>query len=127
MYAAGVFGELFAADYIDHGSPLPERPEIGANPEYGEYFTRAFACTLCHGDDMTGGPPPPNIPEVGEVPSARPAASWTTDEFITAVTTGARPDGPSIDVERMPWNLYAGFDREELEAVHLYLQSLEGQ
>lgn len=127
MLAAGVFGELFAADYIDHGMPFSERPEIGANAEYGAYFTRAFVCTLCHGEDMQGGPPPPNIPEIGEVPSALTAASWSTEEFITAITTGVTPDGRQLNQEFMPWELYDGFDREELEAIHLYLQTLAGQ
>lgn len=127
MYAAGVFGDLFAAEYIDHDMPFPERPEIGANAEYGAYFTRAFACTLCHGEDMQGGPPPPNIPEVGEVPSALAAAPWSTEQFLTTVTTGVKPDGEQINPESMPWELYAKASDEELEAVHLYLQSLAAQ
>lgn len=127
MYAAGVFGDLFAAEYIDHDMPFPERPEIGANAEYGAYFTRAFACTLCHGEDMRGGPPPPNIPEVGQVPPAVTAASWSTEEFLTAVTTGVKPDGVQLDPERMPWELFANFNEEELEGVHLYLQTLAAQ
>jgi mono/diheme cytochrome c family protein len=127
MLSAGLFGDLFAAEYIDHEMPFPERPEIGANPEYGAYFTRAFVCTLCHGDDMRGGPPPPNIPEIGQVPSALAAASWSLEEFMKTVTTGVKPDGSQIDPEGMPWELFANFNEEELEAVHLYLQSLAAQ
>lgn len=127
MLTAGVFGDLFAADYIDHEMPIPERPEIGLNAEYGAYFTRAFACTLCHGDDMRGGPPPPSIPEIGQVPPAVVAASWSTEEFLAAVTMGVKPDGVQLDPERMPWELYANFDEEELAAVHLYLQTLAAQ
>lgn len=127
MLAAGVFGDLFAADYIDHQMPFPERPEIGANAEYGAYFTRAAACTLCHGDDMRGGPPPPNFPELGQVPSAVTAASWSTEEFLTLLTTGVKPSGAQLAPEGMPWELYANFDEEELEGVHLYLQTLAAQ
>ncbi len=66
-------------------------------------------------------------PEVGEVPPAAHAANWSTAEFVTAVTTGVKPDGEQLDPERMPWELYAGFDQVELEAVHLYLQTLPPQ
>jgi cytochrome c553 len=127
MLTAGLFGDIFPAEYIDHRIPFPESPEIGVNAEYGAYFTRAFACTLCHGDDMKGGPPPPSIPEIGEIPSAVTAAGWSTEAFLRMVTEGVKPDGSQIDPEGMPWELYANFDQEELQAVHLYLQTLTGQ
>jgi len=127
MLAAGMFGDIFAAEYIDHQLPPAERPEIGPNAEYGAYFTRAFACTLCHGDDMRGGPPPASFGELGEVPPVVHAANWSAEEFFTTVTTGVKPDGVQLDPERMPWELYANFAEEELEAVHVYLQSLAAQ
>lgn len=126
MYTAGMFGDLFAANYIDNDAPFPERPEIGANAEYGAYFTRAAACILCHRDNMQGGPAPANFPELGEIPSAVTGGTWSTDEFLTFVTTGVKPTGEQIDPEGMPVELYANFNREELEGVHLYLQSLAG-
>jgi hypothetical protein len=43
------------------------------------------------------------------------------------VTTGVKPDGSQLDSERMPWELYAKFNREELEAIHLHLQTLLAQ
>ena len=49
------------------------------------------------------------------------------EEFMATVTTGVKPDGGQIDPESMPWELYANFDEEELEAVHLYLQTLMAQ
>lgn len=119
----GVFGDIFPAEYVEHDRPFPVRPEIGATAEYGAYFATAGLCTLCHGDDMMGG----NAPDVGEVPPAFGAAGWTTEQFITAVTTGVKPDGGRLDPERMPWELFAKFNREELEAIHLYLQTLPAQ
>jgi mono/diheme cytochrome c family protein len=124
LYGAGQFGNLVPAGYIDHDAPFVERPEIGANAEYGEYFARAFACTQCHRDDMQGGPPPENFPGAPEIPPAAHAANWSTEEFLMAVTEGVTPDGRELDPEWMDWGLYAGFDREELEAVHLWLQTL---
>lgn len=125
LYGLGMFGQLVAADYVDHDAPLQERPEISANAEYGEYFTRAFACTMCHGLDMMGGAPPPSIPEMGNVPPAFHAGSWTREEFLALVTMGETPDGRQLDPEFMDWELYADFNQVELEAVHAYLQTLQ--
>jgi mono/diheme cytochrome c family protein len=127
MLSAGVFGDIFPAEYIEHDMVFPARPEIGVNAEYGAYFAAAGLCTLCHGDDMLGGPPPRGIPEIGEVPPALHSASWSAEEFITAMTTGVKPDGGQLDPELMPWELFAKFNREELEAIHLYLQTLLAQ
>ena len=119
----GVFGEIFPADFIEHDMPFPVRPEIGATAEYGAYFATAGLCTLCHGDDMMGG----SDPNVGEVPPTVQAAGWSTEAFITAVTTGVTPYDGQLDPERMPWETCAKFNREELEAIHLFIQTLPAQ
>ncbi len=43
LFAAGQFGDIFPAEYIDHGTPFATRPEVGATAEYGAYF----AAGLC--------------------------------------------------------------------------------
>jgi hypothetical protein len=43
------------------------------------------------------------------------------------MTTGVKPDGGQLDPELMPWELFAKFNREELEAIHLHLQTLLAQ
>jgi mono/diheme cytochrome c family protein len=127
MFAAGVMGDIMPATYIDHSTPLVSSPAIGATAEYGEYFVNAFACTLCHGEDMRGGTPPPDFEIEGDVPSAvDAAAAWSTDEFVRAVTQGVTPDGDHLD-ESMPFEMYANFSSEELAAVHLFLQSQAGE
>ena len=123
----GAFGDIFPAEYIEHDLPFPVRPEIGPNAEYGAYFAAAMFCTLCHGDDMMGGPPPGSIPSAGQVPPVVQAAGWSTEAFITTVTTGVTPYGGQLDSERMPWDLFANFNREDLEAVHLFIQDLQAQ
>jgi mono/diheme cytochrome c family protein len=127
LLPTGTFGQIFPAEYIDHDLPFPEMPEIGLNAEYGEYMARVAICTDCHGDDMTGGPPPPCCPEYGEIPPAVHAAGWSTEEFLTGMTTGVTPGGRQLDGERMPVELFANFNDEDLEAVHLYLQTLTAQ
>jgi mono/diheme cytochrome c family protein len=124
LLPTGAFGEIFPVEYIDHDRPFPEMPEVGLNAEYGEYMASAIVCTDCHGEDMMGGPPPPCCPEYEDIPPAAHAASWTTEEFVTAVTTGVKPDGGQLDPELMPWELFDNFDQEDLEAIHLYLQTL---
>jgi len=124
LLPTGALGDVFIASWLDHDTPFPEMPEIGPTAEYGAYFIGAGGCTMCHGTDMQGGPPPPDIPEIGEVPPAVQAGGWTREEFLTAVTTGVTPDDRQLDPERMPWELYNKFNQEDLEAVHAYLQTL---
>ncbi len=124
LFSAGMFGDIIPAAYIDHDRPFTEMPQIGETAEYGAYLASAYYCDMCHGPDMRGGPPPQNQPELGDIPSALHAASWSTEQFITTVTTGVKPDGSQLDGERMPWESIAKINEDELTAVHLYLQSL---
>lgn len=69
MPAAGLFGDVFPAEYIDHSQSFPTMSEIGATQEHGAYVAQAL-CTTCHGADLAGyvfnpeAPPAPNLPEV---------------------------------------------------------------
>jgi mono/diheme cytochrome c family protein len=124
LFAAGMFGDVIPAAYIDHKQPFTAMPQIAETADYGAYLTTLFYCTGCHGPDMRGGPPPENYPELGNVPSTMQAASWSEKEFITAVTTGVKPDGGLLDKERMPWESIAKLNQEDLTAIYLYLQEL---
>ena len=127
LFASGMMGDIIPAAYIDHDQAFTVMPPIAETAEYGAYMTQLYFCTGCHGPDMRGGPPPKNNPELGPVPSALPAASWSDEEFLTAVTTGVKPDGILLDNERMPWESIAKLNRVDLTAVHLYLQELAGK
>lgn len=50
---------------------------------------------------------------------------YTLEDFQQALQRGQRPDGSAIDEQAMPWNLYSLLTDEEVEAIWLYLQSLE--
>jgi mono/diheme cytochrome c family protein len=119
LLAAGMFGDVLPADYIDHNQPFPTMPEIGANVEYGAYLAAATGCTSCHGADLAGelfdpeAPPAPNVTAGGEL------GEWSQDDFITIV----RARG-SVESEVMPWKAYANMTDEELAAIFSYLQSL---
>jgi len=128
LLGADQFGEIFPAEYIDHNMPFPNMPEIGVNEEYGRYLVAAYACTLCHDDNLAGGITPRNAPP-GAVPlspnlTGDHLADWTEADFMTTLRTGERPDGSIIDPEFMPTDLYARVSGEDLQALWLYVQSL---
>jgi mono/diheme cytochrome c family protein len=127
LFTAGIFGDIVPAEYVDHEMPYPQMPQISQTAEYGEYMSRAFYCAMCHGEDLRGGPPPANFQEMGEVPSTLSAAGWTPEQFLTAVTTGVKPDGSTLNNEYMPWESIAKATDEDLLAIYLYLQELAGR
>lgn len=122
LMAAGAFGDVFPADYIDHDQPFPSMPEIGASIEYGGYM--AGLCTGCHGADFGGkvfdpeAPPAPNITPGGEL------AEWSEDEFIETMRTGVSPHEHELDPEYMPWDAFSKMSDDELKAIWMYLQSV---
>jgi mono/diheme cytochrome c family protein len=123
LLGAGLFGNVFPAEYTDQTTPFPTMPEIGANAAYGEYIGRI--CSTCHGPNLAGGPPldpeslaPPNLTPAGEL------GSWTQEDFLTAIKTGFTPAGRQLDPEQMPWESFSNFTDDELTGIWLYLNSL---
>jgi mono/diheme cytochrome c family protein len=123
LLSAGVFGDLFPAEYIDHAQPFPAMPEIGANAAYGEYLSRF--CQACHGEDLGGGsslepgaPPAPGLTPAGAL------GQWSEADFFRAMQTGMTPDGRQLDANFMPWTSLRKLDDGELRGLWLYLQSL---
>jgi len=49
--------------------------------------------------------------------------TWTTQQIVTAITTGVRPDG-RILVPIMPWRAFARLTPRDARAIALYLKSL---
>ena len=124
LLAAGVIGEIFPAEYVDHEKPFPEMPPIGANVEYGAYL--AGWCTACHGPDLGGARPvfDAEAPFAPDLTQAGVLGNWSEEEFLTALRTGTTPSGRQIDPEYMPWREFGQFDDEELRGLWMYLQSL---
>lgn len=123
LLGAGLFGDVFPAEYIDHALPFPEMPEVGANVAYGEYLSRF--CSSCHGQNLTGGQPAD--PESPPAPSLTPGsalADWTEADFLTAMRTGVTPDGRHLNPDFMPWRSFGKFDDDELRGLWMYLESL---
>jgi mono/diheme cytochrome c family protein len=107
----------------------------------GEYLARIMDCTGCHTRGALAGKPDPafslagsdigfEIPGLGYFypPNLTPEAEtglgkWTEAQIITAVRTGARPDGRML-VPIMPWMSYAALTDEDARALARYLKSL---
>jgi mono/diheme cytochrome c family protein len=49
--------------------------------------------------------------------------NWTTDQIVTAMQTGKRPDGRVL-APIMPWHAFANFTKDDVTAIAVYLQSL---
>lgn len=123
MLAAGMFGNIFPAEYLDHDQPFLARPAIGANVEYGKYLSRF--CEGCHGAGLAGGhpndpasPPAPNLTPGGRL------ALYAEDSFIQTMRTGITPYNYKLNPMFMPWKSFGKLDDDELKGLWMYLSSL---
>lgn len=110
---------LLPAEVIDHQSGPPPEVEPAATEKYGEYL--AAACTICHGEDLAGGPGAGaglNLTPGGDL------SDWSQEEFITALRTGQTPQGRDLDPDLMPIDRVQNMTEVELEALWLFLNSL---
>ena len=116
LLGAGKF-KVFPAAYIDHHTPFPAMPEIGANPATGEYYSRL--CYECHGADLQGGQPPD--PSSPPAPSLAIVRQWSESDFQTLAQTGKTPEGRQLDPQYMPWSIFQRLSPDELKGLYLYL------
>jgi hypothetical protein len=49
--------------------------------------------------------------------------NWTSQEIITAIQTGVRPDGRTL-APVMPWRAFANLTKDDATAIVSYLKSL---
>jgi mono/diheme cytochrome c family protein len=126
-----VLGAYFAASGARGESPV----------ERGKYLVEIMDCTGCHTTGALVGKPeaakflagsmvgfeipglgffyPPNLtpdPETG-------LGAWSESDIITAVRTGARPDGREL-APIMPWRSYAALSDQDAQALAAYLKSM---
>jgi mono/diheme cytochrome c family protein len=125
LIGLGVFGNVSAAELIDHSALQPESPVPGVTVDYGRYLAQVGDCAACHGADLSGGkspdpasPPGPNLTPGGHL------GEWAEIDFIQAMRTGVEPDGEEISSQFMPWKGTGQMTNDELRALWVYLQSL---
>lgn len=117
---------LIPAEIIDHDAPLPEMPAPGT-PAHGRYLVSVALCRLCHGADLTGGPPfEEGAPPAPDVAALAVHGAWSEEQFVQTLRTGVTPYGKALDGEAMPWEYYGRMSDEELRAIWRYLATLGG-
>jgi mono/diheme cytochrome c family protein len=125
LYLAGEL-PLLPVEMIDHDAK-PASPERGPTAAYGQYLSSA--CTGCHGMGLSGG-------KIPGVPPDWPAASnltahesglkdWSFEDFETALRTGKRPDGSTINEQYMPWKLIRESSDEDIRALWKYTRKVD--
>ena len=124
LFVAGAFGDMLAAEAIDHSATRPDAPSSGVSVAYGAYLAQTGGCRGCHGAELSGGksaepgaPPGPNLTPAGGL------ASWSEGDFVTAMHTGVRPQRGQMS-DFMPWKYMGRMSDGELKALWLYLKSV---
>lgn len=113
-----------------------------AQIERGRYLTQIAGCSDCHTPGHFLGKPDITrflggsdvgfeLPGVGIVygPNLTPDNStglgtWTADQIVDAIRTGATPEGRGL-VPVMPWPNLAALNDDDAYAIAAYLQSLD--
>lgn len=126
MAGAGLFGNLFPYDIIEHDKRKNlTSPPIGNSPEYGEYIVRTHGCKGCHAPNLGGGKSPdPVSPPVPDISKGSNSGKWTKDQFIAFFKTGKTPDGRLLNPHFMPWEGLGALSEEEIESVFNYIHTL---
>ena len=103
-------------------------PAAAVTVEFGKHLSQV--CTGCHGSDLAGGTidaGPPSWPKSRNLtPHDSGLKGWTYDQFKTAMIDGKRPDGSDLlEPMTLMKAVSAKMTPTELEALFVYLQSLE--
>ena len=140
----------FPVNFIIHTIPqkgIPEtRPSKDNKIEYGRYLTNASGCRECHTQAdkgqiipelaFSGGRefmfPNGDICRTANITPDKETGigSWTSELFVqkfkayTDSTFVLPKTAPGEFNTIMPWTMYAGMEKEDLEAIFAYLQTL---
>lgn len=122
-----VFGQapvVIPALTIDHRKGFAEKPAEKADLEFGRYL--AGSCTGCHGENLRGGPIPGGDPSWPPASPLRFGANslWTEEKFRAAIETGVSPTSGNPIRPPMPVALLKQLNAMEVQALWIYLSSL---
>jgi len=130
---------------------MPVKPNLQRKPDksdvvnYGRYLVNAAACADCHtriergqfvGKPYAGGnefqmPDGSVVRSANITPHETGIGNWTKEQFVNRFKVYAYSSYSPRRVEpgqfqtMMPWLMYAGMEREDLEAIYEYLRSVE--
>lgn len=108
--------------------------------ERGQYLVTVMGCSDCHTPGHFLGKPDRTrflggsdvgfeIPGLGTflgpnlTPDPTGLGAWSEAEIVTAIRTGARPDGRQL-APAMPWMNYAALTDADAAAIAIYLKTL---
>ena len=126
LYLAGLI-PLVPAEMVSHGATHVAPPAEAATPEFGKFMTST--CFGCHGEGLSGGKMPGTPPSMKAPRNLTPDSTtgigrWTEEQFVTALSTGRRPDGSMIDATQMPIRMTAAMTDTERRAIYRYLRTI---
>jgi hypothetical protein len=106
-------------------TPRDVAPDPAPTAEYGRFLSRA--CTMCHGEHLSGGsiPGAPSSTPVplNLTPDASGLGEWSFDDFDRLLTSGIRRNGQKLD-PFMSYDAFAKYDETQKSALWAYLRSL---
>jgi mono/diheme cytochrome c family protein len=134
---------VFAASVMVASLAATSRDAVAQDSQIkrGKYLVTLGGCNDCHTPGYFFGKPDParflggsevgfEIPGLGVFhgPNLTPdrdtgIGKWSTEEIVTAITKGKRPDGREL-APTMPWRAYANLTREDSRAIAAFLKSL---
>jgi hypothetical protein len=139
----GIAPAVAAAALAGAALALPPRADAADNPQiaHGKYLVSIAGCTDCHTPGHFFGKPDAArflggsdvgfaIPHLGVFvgsnltpDNATGLGKWSTEQIVTAITTGKTPEGRML-APAMPWHNYANFTKADALAVAAYLKTL---
>ncbi len=115
---------LLPAEFTDHQILFAKEVKAEISAAYGQYLSTI--CINCHGPNLKGGESPvPGGKYVADITWTGNPGKWSHEQFITALHTGVTPEGKNLNPQEMPWTITKSFTKEELTALHMYLQTLK--
>jgi mono/diheme cytochrome c family protein len=127
LLVAGAFPPP-AAELIDHNRQLPAAIAPAPTADYGQYLA-SLGCIGCHRADLTGGVipgVPPEWPPAPDLTRNGALGSWSEGDFMLAMRAGMAPGGRPLNPDYMPWPVFTNMTDDDLRALWLYLQSIDG-
>jgi mono/diheme cytochrome c family protein len=141
LIAGAAAPALLLAATVQMATSLVQAAAVEPEVARGKYLVTQGLCTDCHTPGFFLGKPDASrylggsdvgfeVPGLGTfygrnlTPDRETGiGAWTREEIVTAIQTGARPDG-RILAPIMPWRAFANLTRQDAMAIAAYLKSL---
>lgn len=127
IFGVVVYGQM-PVNLADHENVGGQAPAVGPTAAYGEYLVNITACKACHASNLAGVYGQPQHPNGPNITLGGDLGGWTMDEFARTLQAGMRSDGQLLSNDEktgMPWQTFAHMMPEEVEAIWVYISSLE--